>query len=243
MKRIVVALVLFWISSCQSIKIKDAEYKTSNSIVELGSVGKESSSVTARKTIESKAFPVLQNKIRLYVNIVPFTKQIAKKYSEKSKFQQSLRKLHYVDSLPVKPELVTIEIADKLGYINELNAEHNGSFLTLLQNSQKISMVSSIALYLNNEDLNKIKQADSYYLINNLEKKYTIALYKQGKKTDTIEMIPNEIIGYQTNVFCWSQTKSGRWYIADMTSKANVCKGKTFSKIKEDKKEDNLFKM
>lgn len=215
----------------------------SEGTIELGSVGNALSKFNLDNVFEIKSLPVLENKIRLNVTVVPFTKTTAKAYLSKNKYQQGLAKLNYIDSLPVKPELVTIQIADKLSYVNELNADYNKSLFTLIEDLQKVSIISSVAVYINNEDLIKIKQADAYYLVNNQDKKYTMALYKQGKKMETLELSQNTIIGYQTNTFCWAQTQSGKWYIADMVVKPNVCKGKTFSKVKEKRKEENLFKM
>lgn len=243
MNKIVIALFLFGFAACQTVKIKNETYKVSDNPIELGSIGNASSKLNLENSFEIKSLPILENKIRVNISIVPYTKKTAKAYQEKSQYQQNLSKLNYIDSLPVKPELVTIQIADKLGYVSELNAEYNKAVYTLLTDLQEIEVVSGVALHVSNENLTKIKQADAYYLINNQDKKYTIALYKQGKKVETLEIIQNAIIAYQTNVFCWAQTQRGKWYVADMATKSGACKGKTFSKVTELKKEVNLFKM
>jgi uncharacterized protein (DUF2164 family) len=143
----------------------------------------------------------------------------------------------------VKPEMVVLKIADKLGYVNELNETYNEKVFTLLSNTSDVKVVSSIAVYLSNEDLMKIKQADAFYLINNLDKKYTVALYNEGKKTGTVELKKDRVLGYQSGSFCWSSNARGKWYIADVVNSGSSCQGKSFSKIREDKREESLFKM
>ncbi|WP_136667690.1 hypothetical protein [Flavobacterium sp. H122] len=243
MNKFLITLLFLSIVACQTVKIKNETYKVSDNAIELGSLGNASSKLNLENTFEIKSLPVLENKIKLNVDIVPFTKKTAKAYKLKNKYNQGLNKLNYVDSIPTKPELVLIHIEDKLGYVNELNAEHNKSLFTLIEDLQNLTVIYSIAIYVNDDDLSKIKQADAFYLVNNQDKKYTIGLYKQGKKTESIDMFSKTIIGYQTNTLCWSQTPRGKWYIADMISKSSSCKGKTFSKVKEAKKEESLFKM
>ena len=242
MKKIASGLLLVLLMACQSIKINKENYDVTNSTVELGSVGSVKSSFT-KNTFESTAFPVLENKIRLRVEIIPFSKKTAKSYLKKNKYNQNTAKLNYVDSLDVKPEMVVFKIADKLGYVNELNETYNEKVFTLLSNTSNVKVVSSIAVYLSNEDLLKIKQADALYLVNNLDKKYTVALFNEGKKTGTLELKQDRVLGYQSGSFCWSSNVKGKWYIADVVNSGSSCQGKSFSKIKEDKREESLFKM
>lgn len=242
MKKITSGLFLVFLIACQSVKINKENYDVTSSTVELGSIGSVKSTFT-KNTFESNAFPVLENKIRLSVEIIPFSKKTAKSYLKKNKYNQSAAKLNYVDSLDVKPEMIVLKIADKLGYVNELNETYNEKVFTLLSNTSDVKVVSSIAVYLSNEDLMKIKQADAFYLVNNLDKKYTVALYNEGKKTGTLELKPERILGYQSGSFCWSSNAKGKWYIADIANSGSSCQGKSFSKIKEDKREESLFKM
>ncbi|MCL9806426.1 hypothetical protein NAT51_12890 [Flavobacterium amniphilum] len=242
MKKITSGLLLVFLIACQSVKINKENYDVSNSIVELGSIGSVKSSFT-KNTFESNAFPVLENKIRLTVEIVPFSKKTAKSYFKKNKYNQNAAKLNYVDSLDVKPEMMVLKIADKLGYVTELNESYNEKIFNLLSNSSDFRVVSSVAVFPSNEELMKIKQSDAYYLVNNQDKKYTVALYNEGKKTGTLELKPERILGYQSGSFCWSSNAKGKWYVADMVNSGSSCQGKSFSKIKEDKREESLFKM
>ncbi len=106
-----------------------------------------------------------------------------------------------------------------------------------------MEIVSSIAVNLSTTDIAKIRLADSYYLTNVLDKKYTLTLFKQGKKVESIDLTSGTILGYRLSKFCWAETARGKWYIADMVANNSSCKGTTSTKAKNKKKEENLFKM
>jgi hypothetical protein len=190
-----------------------------------------------------KTLPKLENNIRVSIEIVPFTNRLNKLYLAKEKHNQNLSKVAFIDSLPSKPELVTIRLLDVSGFTKELNADYNTSVLTLISNTPKTAVVTSIAASLSTDDIAKIRQADSYYLSNVQVRKYTISLYKLGKIMETININSETIIGYRSSQFCWGVTGRGQWYIADITEGNNNCEGKTKSRISEKKKTKSLFNM
>ena len=164
-------------------------------------------------------------------------------YKAKEKFNQNQSKVAYIDSLPTKPELITIKLLDVAGFVNELNAAYNATVFRLLFDTQNSEIVSSVAVSLSPEEIAKIRQSDTYYLTNSQDNKYTISLYKSEKKTDAMAINPESIVAYQLSKLCWAISEKGQWYIADMIQGANSCKGKTKSKIKEKKKIKSLFDM
>lgn len=145
--------------------------------------------------------------------------------------------------MPVKPELVTIKILDIAGLIQEINADYNAPVLKLLTDIQNLKIISSLAVSLPVEEIAKIRQSDAYYIINNQYKKYTIALFKSGKKTDIIDINPETIVAYQVSSFCWIKSIKGTWNVADIVNENNSCSGITKSRISERKNNKDLFDM
>lgn len=230
-------------SSCQSVLIKNETYKVAPSSPELGSIGRSKSFVYLLNKFEERTVPQLDNKIRVAIEVVPYTKRLNKIYQTKAKYNQKQSPIHYVDSLPVKPEIVTIQLQDVTGMVNEINASQNASVFRLLKDVSNYKMISGIAVALSETEISKIREADSYYLINSQDNKYDVALYKQGKKSSSLSIHPTTILAYQTSSFCWSMASKGDWYIADMKEGVSACKGKTYSKIKKKKKSKALFDM
>ncbi|WDF60809.1 hypothetical protein PQ462_05465 [Flavobacterium sp. KACC 22758] len=241
LKKIVVLIVLIC-SACQTTKIKNDNYKFSSSVVELGSIGTSKLSYNLN-TFEPKGLPKLENNIRVEIGVVPYNKKLNKIYKSKAKYNQNQTKVAFIDSLPIKPELVTIKILDIAGLVQEINSDYNASLLKLLTDTQGLKIISSLAVSLSNEEIAKIRQADAYYLTNNQFKKYTIALFKSGKKTDNIDINPETIVAYQVSSFCWVKSTKGTWNVADIINEQNSCTGITKSKTNEKKNNKDLFDM
>jgi hypothetical protein len=242
MRKIIYLFLLIFVFSCQTLKVKNESFKTSKSNVELGVLGESKTLLGVKNNFQTNAFITLNEKIKVEVAIVPFTKQINKVYQEKAKFNQNLAKVKYIDSLPNKPEAVSLKIADISLLVNELNQEYNSTQYTFIKDNERTSIVTSLLVYLSQEELNKIRLADSYYLIQTDVAKYNISLYKQGKKAEVLDLATSTILGYEVSKFCWSENQKGKWQIGDIVNKNSSCKGETYSKIKP-KKEKSLYKM
>lgn len=240
-KKIVVLILLICIS-CQTTKIKNDNYKFSSSVVELGSIGTSKMSYNLN-TFEPKGLAKLENNIRVEIGVVPYNKKLNKIYKSKAKYNQNQTKVAFIDSLPIKPELVTIKILDITGLVQEINSEYNAPILKLLTEAQNLKIISSLAVSLPTDEIAKIRQSDAYYLTNNQYKKYTIALYKSGKKTDIIDINPGTIVAYQVSSFCWTKSIKGHWNVADIVNENNSCTGITKRNINEKKENKALFDM
>jgi hypothetical protein len=237
----VVLVVVF--TACQTIKIKEDTYKISTTSPELGSIGEYSAGFQGQSDFQTRTLPVLENKIRLSIEMVPYNKKLNKVYQSKTKYNQNQVKLAYIDSLPSKPEITILKILDITGLVTELNASYNTAAYKVINDLEKSEIVTSVAVQFSAAEMAKIRQADACYLTNNQEKKYSVSLYKLGKKIENIEINSENIVAYQVGKFCWSEDTRAKWTIADIVSSGSSCKGRTSRKVQEKKKEDNLFKM
>jgi len=242
MNRLIILLFIL-LTSCSIINVKNDKYiSSSSSSTEIGSIGFSKSTIT-KNNFTTRSFPKLENKIRVEVNLIPFNKKLNKEYLKKEKFNQNQAKIKYVDSLETKPELVSITILDITGFICEINSDKNKEIISFLKSTKNSKIVSSIVTTLSSEALSKIKQADTYYLINNQDNKYTLALFKANKKTDVIDLQSGVVLGYQLSKCCWAMNDKGHWYLADLVSENSTCKGSTESKVKVKKTSKSLYKM
>ena len=242
MKKLSYLLIIIILTSCQTATIKNKTFKVTAATVELGSIGQAKSLYNTYNDFTIKSFPLLNNKIRVDIQIHPFNSDINDLYMNKAKYSSLQEKVMYTDSLAVKPEFITVSMIDITGYVNELNADYNKETSTYLMDTKKSVVVTGLAINIPTIDLEKIKLADSYYLINNSDKKYTIALYKQGRRTDILDLKAGTVLAYTLGKFCWALSERGRWYVGDITLDNESCKGKMRSSIK-DKEDVNLFKM
>ena len=72
---------------------------------------------------------------------MPFTKKANKIYQSKEKFNQKQSKINYVDSLPVKPEMVSIKISDIASLVDDLNSSANTKELNFIKNAKGVRRV------------------------------------------------------------------------------------------------------
>lgn len=235
-------IIILFVFSCKSIDVREQCYKTSNSKIELGALGEAKSISGLKNSYTITAFPNLNEKLKLDIAIVPFTKKANKIYQSKAKFDQKQIKVNYADSLPVKPEMVSIKISDIASLINDLNSSENSKELTFIKNNERTAIVTSVLVVLNDSEIQKLRNADTYYLVQSDVSKHTLAVYKQGKKIETIDLSVATVIGYTVGKFCWSENERGKWQIGDIIQKGNSCKGNTYRKVKP-KKEKSLYKM
>ncbi|WP_445456101.1 hypothetical protein [Flavobacterium sp. HNIBRBA15423] len=242
MKKVVLLMFFSILYSCQSVKVKDTTYSISKSTTELGALGEATSLAGLKNEFQITAYPELTEKIKVQIAIVPFTKKINTITLAKAKYNQKQTAVTYIDSLPIKPEVVSIKIADINQLISELNSDKNTQIKNLIQNSERTSIITSVLAHLSSAEIEKIRQADTYYLVQTDDANYQIALYNQGKKTGLVAILANTILGYEVSSFCWTETNRGKWQIGDIVTKGTSCKGVTYKRIKE-KKEKSLYKM
>lgn len=242
MKYFNLLLIIILMAGCQTTKINNTKYNVSPATTELGSIGQATSLFKLKNDFETHSFPLLKNNIRLDVKTMPFNKKLYNIYSEKAESLQAKKQIQYVDSIPVKPELVTISILDTRSYLNELNSDYNRNITTYLKDTEDGVVVTGLAVTLPKELLAQIKTADAYYLINAQEQKYTLALFNNGKKAGEVDLKSGTVLGYTLGKFCWAIDERHNWYIADIVNNNKGCKGNTESKIKE-KERTSLFKM
>lgn len=235
-------LILVLFTACKTVEIKDEIYKVSATSPEIGSIGQSKSLSNTHNDFTVKTFPELHNNIRVAVEAVPFNNKLYGIYKKKKKFNQKQAKLNYIDSLPSKPELITIRLIDVVGFVNELNAEYNDDVYRYVKDSESSKIVTSIAVSFSDDEIEKIRQADTYYLSNSQNSKFTLSLYKLGKKTETIHIIPQDILAYRLSKICWAINQKKHWHIADI-SEVGDCKGNTLQKIPKKSKEKSLFDM
>lgn len=232
-------LILF---SCNTVKVKNDSYKITNETVDFLAIGESTTSLNQQNHFESFGFPKLEDKIKLYAEVLPYTKALNKIYVSKKEFYQNQSKSTYADSLEVKPEVLHISIADKVALVTAINSQNNIFLREFIQTTEKASIITDFVLNANKLTLEKIKQADSYYLVQTNDAKYEIALYLNNKKSETLTISSKDVLAYQTNDFCWMENAKGKWIIGDLVDEGTSCNGKTYKKVQH-KKEKSLYRM
>lgn len=242
MKKYLLVVITVLLACCQSTHIGDRLYKVSESAVELGAVGYAYSPDNLRHRFDIKAIPVLDSKVRITIQVLPFTPDINKIYLAKMKAKGEGPVLKYVDSMPQKPSYVTLSLLDTGTYVTALHSEVNKELYQYLVKTENTSVVTGLAIVPDAPLVAKIKAADAYYLAYNRDRKYTISFYKEGKHIEDVDISKFETLAYTTGHLCWYEDDRGRWKVGDVVKSTESCRGQMRPEVK-DKEEVNLFKM
>lgn len=229
--------------ACNTVRVKNDSYKFSDEAIDFLAIGENRISLDQRYHFESFGFPKIDDKIKLYVEILPYTKKLNKVYIAKEKHNQALLSSKYIDSLKIKPDVLCISIADKSLLVSLLNNQNNKELRDYIQRTQKqVSIITSFVLSVDKATIEKVKQADSYYLEQVNDSKYEVALFINNKKKETIHIPFQNVIAYQTNNFCWVENTKGNWLIGYLVEGDSTCDGDSYKKI-QPTKEKSLYKM
>jgi hypothetical protein len=63
-------VLYIYVSSCNTVKVKRDSYKVTNETVDFLAVGESATSINQQNHFESFGFPKLEDKIKLYVEIL-----------------------------------------------------------------------------------------------------------------------------------------------------------------------------
>lgn len=242
MKKSLLVVITIVLACCQSTHIQDRLYKVSDSNVELGAVGYAYSPDNLRHRFDIKSIPVLDTKVRIAIQVLPFTQDINKIYLTKMKAKGEEPVFKYTDSIPQKPSYVTLSLLDIGTYVSALNGDSNKELYQYLVKTENTSVVTGLAIVPDASLIAKLKAADAYYLVYNRDRKYNLSCYKEGKRTEDIDLSKFETLAYATGHLCWFEDERGRWKVGDVVKSTESCRGRMKSEVK-DKEDINLFKM
>lgn len=242
-KFILLICTLFFLSSCKTTSSIFQESQTSTTQqLSLGSIGLDKDFIL-QSNFNSAATPSYQEPVKVSVFKVPFTKATYNAFTKAKTLQTANVNITYIDSLPVKPNFIKLQIADKVSVINALNSEHNTNVKTYLQHNKTANMITSISLALNKEDLDNITSADAAFLIEKQPKIYALQLYKEAEKVQLIWFNKGIIFEYKTSNCCWQAIRKNDLDIVDLVDPYSNCPNKTFrsanranNKVKSDYK-------
>lgn len=230
-------IVLF--ISCKSITVNNQFQRTTTEPLELGVIGLHED-YYPNDRFSMTTVPELDKKIRVKVVKNTFNKRKFNAYLKAS--PENRMQLQYVDSLPDKPEYVSLQLIDNVTHVEELNKDK--SLVDYLKPRTDAFMVTSVAAALQGIQLQSVATAESVFLVYDKElKKYYLEVNKRDKTTASIRMEDMEVFSYGLSFFCWAEDQRRRVVIGDIIEEHHSCPGDTEKKASEVKKKVNYFKL
>lgn len=240
-KSLLIGLLVVLVS-CHSIQLDTALYKKTKSTTELGTVGKASCGMMGN-TFETKAFPEIQNNIRVSVKVLDFDEKTRSVYTCKAKANKLQSYKPIIDSLPVKKQYAVITILDKEGLIKELNAPYNRSVRDYLVDVHKPQLITSIGITITADKVKKLQQSHAYYIKSVGQKNELLLVNTKGQVTATLPVFNDVVLGHKMSKICWATDTRHQWYVADLITGKERCSGATATSTQKKKKTKRLYNL
>lgn len=168
--------------------------------------------------------PTFTKSIAVSVSAIPFTKSKFKNYQNLKARKGEKIHVSYVDSLPIKPKYLRFEIKDKIGLKTLLNEGENEEVRSYLTKDTKCQIVSSISIYINENEADTYLKAEGLFLVTDTNGMLRMELLN-GKQKQFVSLSKNEIFDYQVMGFCWGENVYGKPQIETFNVKGKCPEG------------------
>ena len=240
MQKLKFLLILILVVSCKTVQVNHQQQRTTKGVVELGAIGTITKGLK-HDVFQTNTLPYYKEKLRVLVNMTTFTDDTFTVYTQAAQQQNKPIIFTYIDTVENKPGYAQLQLIDKVKLIEQLNAEHNKSTNTFLQNSNDNSLVTRLAVYFNASDLNNLSIAEEVYLVNKKPQKYSLELVANGKAFAMLDVNKAVPFAYTTGNFCWKK-EQGQITIANIIEDRETCARDTYEDVARLNKKVNYFK-
>lgn len=226
--------------SCKTVTIHKHTQQRATTAVELLTIGVQDSNIQTT-SFETAIIPQLNEKVRVRALMLPFNKSTNKAYLVAAASQGEKNIVNYIDSLPVKPNYLTLNVIDKVTFLNELNSDYNNAEVHYLKTMDNAKLVTTVSLVFDTQTMIEISKADEIYISNKKLKKYQLELYKNKQFLKEIELTTATVFAYKLSAFCWGKNSKNKTAILNIIDANSKCIKPTYSDFQKSK-EKNIFK-
>ncbi|MBC9794705.1 hypothetical protein [Sinomicrobium weinanense] len=240
MHRIFYSLFLIvLLTGCKSVSVNNQFQRTTTEPLELGVIGLHED-YYPNDRFSTTTVPELQHKIRVKAIKNTFNKKKFNAYLKAS--PENRMQLQYIDSLPDKPEYISLQLIDNVTHVEELNKDKN--LVDYLKSQTDAYMVTSVAAVLQGMQLQSVTMAESVFLVYDKDlKKYALEINNRDRTTSRIRMEDMEVFAYGLSFFCWGENKRHRVVIRNIIEENHPCPEDTRKRASKVKKKVNYFKL
>ncbi|TXD83449.1 hypothetical protein ESY86_09550 [Subsaximicrobium wynnwilliamsii] len=207
----------------------------------LGSLG-EHDDFLLQSDYNGVAFPMYSNPIKLSATLVNFGKESENAFLKAQERQSKELAINFNDSIQNKSQYVKLQISDRLELITSLNNSDNEDVFEFIKNNKDVHAITSLAIALNQEDLDKIAKTDELFLEASGIKTYSLNLYNDGKFQQKINFNDGVVFAYQTSKCCWKENDRHQVEIVDLVEGNDNCPNGSYTSAKRAKKKINYYK-
>ena len=148
--------------------------------------------------------------------------------------------IHYIDSLPNKPQYVRLELQDQVGFLTGLNAQKNAELKEQILMNPDSDLVTRIDWVVSEKDIARIKAADAVFLGQNHNQILRIVISKNNQLSEIL-FSEGLVLSYEVSQFCWGLDSRNEPKLMAIRESGKPCGGELKHKGTKLKKEKRLF--
>jgi hypothetical protein len=134
----------------------------------------------------------------------------------------------YVDSLPVKPNYVRLELSDMIALQTLLNGEGNQEVRSYLATDRDQKIVSSLSFMPGPELTKEIGEAEGLFLVRSKNGPLALEIWK-GRERTVRQLPANAGFAYDLVGFCWGTDRYGKAEIGAIVPNGEACPDDTYN--------------
>lgn len=227
--------------SCKSISVNQQPQILTERPVELGAIGLLHTNMM-QKSFENVAIPTFKQELKLYLQPVVFSKQTFKAYEKANNIDKKLE-IVYNDSIKGVSKYIHLQFLDRVDVTSQLNKEFNVGVRSYLESKEKAQMITSVAIALNESDIQTLTNASEVFLQQSSSKKFSIQLRDKEGNKNTFELSKGVVFAYQVSGFCWKENDKHDLIIADIANDAEGCPKETYRKASKAVQQEDYYKL
>lgn len=191
--------------SCKTVVINNDHQIISDSQPQLGAIGFLESQLMLNKNLKNHTFktmvvPTLEKKIRVELHRESFDKKRYKAYLNTS--PENYFEINYTDSLPDKPEFISLQLSDRLEYVESL--KNNIKLEEFLKVKPELQSITAVSVAAKPEILSFFDNAESVFLIYDKKlEKYYLELMESNGSRQSVYFNDLCIFAFDVSGFCW----------------------------------------
>ena len=170
----------------------------------------------------------LENPLYVQVKEMPFNKMSYKAYANHSRQSEQGNTVQFIDSVPVKPKYIRLELQDRIALTELLNTEGNEGTRSYLENDSNYKIVTAIAITALREVELQFLSADKVHLKQSEFGELFLELHQNTNK-QIVHFRDLKVFHYEYASFCWGEDQFNQRKIKAIVHGKGCPKG-TFKK-------------
>ncbi len=169
------------------------------------------------------------SELKVDVKQLPFNRTSYYSYAKFMEQAGKINSISYNDSLPYKPKYLRLQLLDKLGLTNLLNADSHKTLRSYISNDDGYKLVTGLNITVPETEMPSFLQAEAIQLQKD-EYDNIVLVVINGELERHYFFSELHVFGYLYSNFCWGEDRYHNMIIENLISEGQKCPKGTYLK-------------